>query len=111
MGSNSRCEVLERSRERYLNRGKEGRGRLLDEICSPFGYERKYEIKVLGGARPIAGAGCKKLGGSVPKYGKEERKVFQVIWMAAEQPCGKRMKPTVKVWLPQYEKLRSGTAS
>ena len=69
MGSNSRCEVLERSRE------------------------------------------GKKRGGSVPKYGKEERKVFQVIWMAAEQPCGKWLKPTVKVWLPHYEKLRSGTAS
>ena len=24
--------------------------------------------------------------------------------MAAEQPCGKRMKPTVKVWLLHYEK-------
>jgi hypothetical protein len=52
-----------------------------------------------------------KAGGSKPKYGKKERKVFQVIWMAAEQPCGKRMKPTVKVWLSHYEKLRSGTAS
>jgi hypothetical protein len=53
----------------------------------------------------------KKRGGSVPKYGKEEGEVFQVIWMAAEQPCGKRMKPTVKVRLSHYEKLRSGTAS
>jgi hypothetical protein len=52
-----------------------------------------------------------KAGGSKPKYGKKERKVFQVIWMAAEQPCGKWLKPTVKVWLPHYEKLRSGTAS
>lgn len=104
MSSKSRCEVLERARQRYLNRGKEGRGRLLDEICSLCGYERKYAIKVLGGARPIAGARGKKRGGSKPKYGKEERKVIQVIWMAAEQPCGKRMKPTVKVWLPHYEK-------
>ena len=77
---------------------------MLDEICSLCRYERKYAIKVLGGARPIAGAGCKKRGGSKPKYGKEERKVFQVIWMTAEQPCGKRMKPAVKVWLPHYEK-------
>ena len=53
----------------------------------------------------------KKPGGSVPKYGKKEGEAFQVIWMAAEQSCGKRMKPTVKVWLPHYEKLRSGTAS
>jgi hypothetical protein len=104
MSSKSRVEVLERARERYLNRGKEGRGRLLDEICSLCGYERKYDIKVLGGLRPIAGSRDKKRGGSVPKYGKEERRVFQVIWMAAEQPCGKRMKHTVKTWLPHYEK-------
>jgi hypothetical protein len=104
MSSKSRVEVLERARERYLNRGKEGQGRLLDEICSLCRYERKYAIKVLGGLRPIAGSRGKKRGGSVPKYGKEERRVFQVIWMAAEQPCGKRMKPTVKTWLPHYEK-------
>ena len=77
MGSNSRCEVLERSRERYLNRGKEGRGRLLDEICSPFGYERKYEIKVLGGARPIAGAGCKKLGAQSRNTAKRKGRFFR----------------------------------
>jgi len=93
MSSKSRCEVSEQARQRYLNRWKEGRGRLLDEICSLCGYERKHAIKVLGGARPIGGAGGKKRGGSKPKYGKEEKKVFQVIWMATEQPCGKRMKP------------------
>ncbi len=91
-------------RGRDPNRGKEGRGRLLDEICSLCSYERKYAIKALGGVRPIAGARGKKRGGSNPKYGNEERKVFHVIWMAAEQPCSKRMKPTVKVWLPHYEK-------
>jgi hypothetical protein len=64
-----------------LNPVKEGRGRLLDEICSLCGYERKYAIEVLGGARPIAAARGTKRGGSKPKYGKEERKVFQVIWI------------------------------
>ena len=47
MSSKSRQEVLERAREKYGNRGKKGRGRLLDEICSLCGYERKYAMKVL----------------------------------------------------------------
>ena len=36
-------------RERYRQRGREGRSRLLDEVCAVCGYERKYAIKVLGG--------------------------------------------------------------
>lgn len=76
----------------------------MDEICALCGYERKYAIKVLCGVRSIAGAGGRKRGGSKPRYGKEERKVIQAIWLAAEQPCGKRMKPTIRIWLPHYEK-------
>ena len=104
MSSKSRREVLERAREKYVNRGKEGRGLLLDEICSLCGYERKYAMKVLAGSRPIAGEEGKRRGGSKPRYGKMEKKVLQVIWLAADQPCGKRMKPTVRLWLPYYER-------
>jgi hypothetical protein len=77
---------------------------LLDEICSLCGYERKYAMKVLAGSRPIAGDEGKRRGGSKPRYGKMEKKVLQVIWLAADQPCGKRMKPTVRLWLPYYER-------
>ena len=77
---------------------------MLDEICSLCGYERKYAMKVLAGSRPIAGEEGKRRGGSKPRYGKMEKKVLQVIWLAADQPCGKRMKPTVRLWLPYYER-------
>jgi hypothetical protein len=33
-----------------------------------------------------------------------ERKVLHLIWLATDQPCGKRMKPTVRLWLPYYER-------
>ena len=39
---------LDRLRRRYAGRGKEGKGRLLDEFCEHHGYERKYAIKLLG---------------------------------------------------------------
>ena len=53
MSAKSRKEVLEQARQRYGKRGREGRSRLLDEVCELCGYERKYAIKVLGGKRAI----------------------------------------------------------
>lgn len=104
MSQMSRQEVLERARERYGRRGREGRSRVLDEICALCGYERKYAIKVLGGRRAIAGGSGRRRGGSAPVYGEAERVVLKRIWLAAEQPCGKRLVAALPVWLPYYEK-------
>ena len=91
MSAKSRKEVLEQARARYRGRGRKGRSRLLDEVCALCGYERKYAIKLLGGARPIPGESGRKRGGSVPRYGEAERAVLKVVWLSAEQPCGKRL--------------------
>jgi hypothetical protein len=76
---------------------------LLDEVCGLCGYERKYAIKVLGGKRRIAGTGARRRGGSPPRYGEPERAVLKEIWLTAEQPCGKRLKAALALWLPYYE--------
>lgn len=110
MSAKSRGEVLEQARRRYGGRGKEGRSRLLDEVCALCGYERKYASKLLRGKRPIAGAGGRGRGGSQPLYGEAERAVIKAIWLAAEQPCGKRLKAALGLWLPYYEK-RQGRLS
>ena len=102
MSQKSRQEVLKEARERYRHRGRKGRSRLLDEVSALCGYERKYAMKVLGGKRPIAGSGRQR-GGSKPVYGEAERRVLKEIWLAAEQPCGKRLKAALGVWLPHYE--------
>jgi len=105
MSAKSRREVLEQARERYRRRtGKEARSRLLDEVCAFCGYERKYAIKLLRGKREIAGSGGRRRGGSKPVYGEAERRVLKVIWLAAEQPCGRRLKAALRIWLPHYEK-------
>jgi len=103
MSQKSRQEMLEQARERYGRRGRQGRSRLLDEVCALCGYERKHAIKVLGGSRAIAGHGGRR-GGSSPVYGEAERAVLKKIWLAAEQPCGKRLVAALPVWLPYYEK-------
>ena len=110
MSAKSRKEVLEQARARYRGRGRKGRSRLLDEVCALCGYERKYAIKLLGGARPIPGESGRKRGGSVPRYGEAELAVLKVVWLSAEQPCGKRLHAALPNWLPSYEK-RSGELS
>ena len=110
MSATSRGEVLAQARARYEKRGKEGRSRLLDEVCALCGYERKYAIKVLGGKRPLVGNGVRRRGGSPARYGAAEREVIKAIWLRAEQPCGKRLKPTLELWLPYHEK-RNGALS
>ena len=69
MSAKSRKEVLEQARQRYGKRGREGRSRLLDEVCELCGYERKYAIKVLRGKRAIMGSKGRKRGGSQAIYG------------------------------------------
>ena len=93
-------------RERYRRRGREGRSKLIDEVCEMCGYGRKHAIKVLGGKLPVAGAEKASRGGPRCRYGDAERQVLKVIWMAAEQPCGKRLKALVGLWLPHYEAER-----
>ena len=104
MSAKSRKEVLEQARARYRSRGKEGRSRLLDELCALCGYERKYASKLLSGVRPLPGESGRARGGSPARYGEAERAVLKVIWLDAEQPCGKRLQAALPSWLPFYQK-------
>jgi len=103
MSEASKTEVLMIMRGRYARRGRQARSRLLDELCALCSYERKYAIKLLGGKRRVEGK-ARGRSGSKPTYGEAERTVLKVIWLAAEQPCGKRLKAAVPLWLPDYER-------
>ena len=101
-------DLLPKLRERYAKRGREGRSRMLDDLCEDHGYERKYAIKLLGGALPEPGGR--------PRPGPERRyagiePVVREIWLAAEQPCGKRLAPALPLWLPHYERLHGRLGS
>jgi hypothetical protein len=94
-------DLLPRLQVRYQRRGRAGRSLMIDELCHDYGYERKYVIKLLGGKLPQP-TGRKKPGPS-PQYPSIEP-VVRTIWLAAEQPCGKRLKPALSLWLPHYER-------
>lgn len=98
---------LPKVRARYEKRGRAGKTRMLNELCEDHGYERKYAIKLLNDSLPELSGGCRS--GPVPQYEVIEPIVRQ-MWLAAEQPCGKRLAPILRQWLPFYEK-RYGAVS
>ncbi len=102
MSQTSKKEVIAKMRERYSGRGREGRSRLIDELCELVGYSRKHAIKVLGKKLPIGGM-VPRRGGPRRSYGAAEAEVLEAIWLASEQPCGKRLKIAVPLWLTHYE--------
>lgn len=96
-----RTEQLQRLRRRYAGRGKDGKSRMLDELCEHYGYERKYAIKLLGPTLPPDRKPAPP--GPEPKY-EPVTEVVGTIWRVAEQLCGKRLAPALPLWLPHYER-------
>jgi hypothetical protein len=74
---------------------------MLDELCEDYEYERKYAIKLLGGDLPPS-PGRTPPGPERQYQGIEP--VVRQIWLSAEQPCGKRLVPILRQWLPYYER-------
>jgi hypothetical protein len=101
MSQKIREEMLPRLRQRYLERGREGRSRMIDELCGQFGYSRKHAIKLLN-ARAGWGGDPALAKGRPPLYGAEVVDVLLKVWQAAEQPCGKRLVELLPLWLPHY---------
>jgi hypothetical protein len=95
-------DLLPGLQSRYAHQGCEGR---TDELCADYDYERKYAIKLLGGSLPSP-TGRQKPGPSA-QYGVIEP-VVRTSWLAAEQPCGKRLRPALALWLPHYERTMVG---
>lgn len=96
-----KSELLPKLQARYARRSRDGKSRMLDELCEDHGYERKYAIKLLRDTRPPPSGRVRP--GPEPRYGLIEP-VVRAIWLAAEQPCGKRLAPALPLWLPHYER-------
>lgn len=102
MSQKVREEMLPRLRQRYANRGRQGRSRMIDEVCEQFGYSRNHAIKLLG-AKAGWGGDPAKTKGRPARYGSEVTEVLWAVWKCAEQPCGKRLVKLLPLWLPHYE--------
>lgn len=85
------------------NPHKQYRSKLLDEFCQTTQFERKYAQNLLSGKRRGDGQGRGKNAGRKIKYDEDTKEIIKNIWMASEQPCGKRLKTTLELFLPSYE--------
>jgi hypothetical protein len=101
MSHEMKSNLLPKLRIRYARRNREGKSRMLDELCEDHGYERKYAIKLLSDTLPQPTG--RKRPGPEREYASIEPIVRQ-IWLSAEQPCGKRLVPILRQWLPFYER-------
>ncbi len=107
MSQELKHQWLSKAQARYARRNREGKSRMLDELCEDYGYERKYAIKLLRGVLALPSGQPRP--GPEPQYAVIEPVVRQ-IWLTAEQPCGKRLVPILRQWLSYYEQ-RFGAVS
>jgi hypothetical protein len=114
MSQNTKQEVLAKLRWRYTNAGLEHRGKLIDQAVELMGYHRKSAIRALRRERvPVRKT---KPGGAAlgrPRlYQPEELvPVLKTIWLAGQQPCGRRLAAMMPEWVPAYEAYHRGVAS
>jgi hypothetical protein len=108
MSNESKNEYLEKIKPRYQKATKVEKNKILDELCSVCGYNRKYAIRKLNEK-------------NLPKYKYEYRKrgpkskydhpdiekVLRSIWISTNLPCSKRLKAILKIWLPFYPRYIS----
>lgn len=108
MSQELKLDWLPKLRTRYQNRQREGKSRRLDELCADYDYERKYAIKLLRGTVAVPSGR--------PHPGPERlddviEPVVRQMWLTAEQPCGKRLAPILRTWLPYYERRYGALSS
>jgi len=103
MSQLTRKEVLAKLRQRYERAGKEYKSRLITEAVELFGYHRKAAIRALGW-RPGPAVDVPLVIGRPREYDPEKLlRVLKPIWLAALQPCGKRLVAALPDWVAGYE--------
>lgn len=99
MVSESKRDYLAKIKDRYRHANRKGKARILDEFCMICGHHRKHAIRLLN----ADGRKKKKKPGRPSKYGPEEIRVFEDIWLCSNRPCAARLVGMIPLWLPYYE--------
>ena len=95
MSEKSKKEVLGQLRLRYGRAGLGYRIKLIDQGVELTGYHRKAVIRALN----RGGAGSKRVEVAAKKVGRPQKydgalllEPLKAIWLAGQQPCGRRLK-------------------
>jgi hypothetical protein len=102
MSPRSKREYTKAVFERYRNAPRKEKTSILDEFCATLGYHRKHAIRLLRKFKRFRKPKYKKRGRR-PIYSHPPiLKPLKQIWLAANLPCSKRLKPILPLWLPGY---------
>lgn len=102
MSSGSKKEYLRAIHRRYRQASRKGKTRILDEFCATCGHHRKHAIRLLHIFRHFSAPKHKKRGRK-SLYASEDVIIpLKRIWLAANLPCSKRLKPILPLWIPGY---------
>jgi hypothetical protein len=102
MSIEAKGQYLGRIYDRYQRAGREHKSKILDEFCAVCGYHRKAALRLLN--RPRARPPQRRAGRK-PRYDRAQLLgPLKTIWLASEQPCGKRLKAIIPLWLPHLKK-------
>ncbi len=87
-------------RVRYHRSKREGKSKLLNELCDLYGYNRKYLLQVFNG---LTGKRHERAGRKKQYQGEELLEALKRIWLASDQMCSKKLKVAIPMWLPFYD--------
>lgn len=105
MSPMSKKEYLQTIAPRYQNASRKEKSCILDEFCANCNYHRKYATYRLSSFKPKRRSPPpRKKPGRPSRYNQPDvLKVLQTIWLTANQPCSKRLKAILPVWLSSYQ--------
>lgn len=90
--------------KRYRTANKTEKGKILNELCESSGFHKKHAIRLLNSynlKKPRSKT--KKRVGRPKVYSSGVYLTpLKKIWLASDQPCGKRLKMALPLWLPHY---------
>lgn len=101
IGRQTRRELLETLRQRYLQAPKMEKTKILDEFVAVAGCHRKHAIRLLTGDCPTAlpaPATARRI------YDEAVRQALVVLWEAADRMCGKRLKAILPSLIASLER-------
>jgi hypothetical protein len=110
MSTQTKNEVMNKLRRRYLRAGREHKKKLIDEAVALLGYHRKAAIRALGASPLVPRVGV--ITGRPREYDEVRlRPVLRAIWSAANYPCGRRLAGMMADWVASYEAHEKSVSS
>ena len=105
MSPQSKKEYRETVHLRYKNASRNEKTAILNEFCATCGCHRKHAIRVLKGFKRFTKPKPKRRGKPSLYQNEAILNPLKEIWLAANQPCSKRLKVALSIWLPGYVQL------